>query len=213
MENLLRDNKEKLFMWLDVETENVALHDQLNKSWQVSWALYRNNKIEEEFDFYIKWPEGLNVSPMAAKITGFDPYKIDRLGKPLEEVLNVLDENLKKADIVAGHNVLGFEAYQVPSLYRKAKREPFNIVPKALDTFAIAKAVKLEIPYNVNENFAAWQYRLYHKIQKGIKCSLGALAKEFEIPHDPSKLHSAIEDVRVNIGVWDKLKYMINIKE
>lgn len=213
MENLLRDNKEKLFCWVDMETENVALHESINKPWQIGLALYRNNKIEKEIDLYVRWPEGLRVSAQAAKITHFDPSKIERLGKSPKEVLEIVDEHLKKADIIAGHNIFGFESYILPILYRKVKRKSFNIVPKALDTFSIAKAIKLEVPCKINENFAAWQYRLYHRIEKGLKCSLGALANEFQIPHDKEKLHSAIEDVKVNIAVWDKLKYLINIKE
>jgi len=213
MENLLRDNKEKLFLWVDVETENVALNEQMNKPWQIAFALYKNNKIEEEFSYYIKWPEGLKVSAQAAKITHFDPSKIEELGQPPEKILDSLDKYLKKANIIAGHNVGGFESYVLASFYRKLGRMPFNIVPKMLDTFAIAKAIKLEIPYNPKENFAAWQYKLIHKIAKGTKTSLGALAKEFNIPSDPDKLHDALYDVKINIAVWNKLKYMVNIKE
>jgi DNA polymerase III epsilon subunit-like protein len=212
MENLLRDNKEKLFLFIDMETENVALSEQLNKPWQIAFSLYRNNKIEKEFNYFVKWPDGLKVSTQAAKITNYDSYKVQSLGKPPEEVLNELDKHLNKADIIAGHNLLGFEAYQIPTLYKKCGRKPFNIVPKTLDTFCIAKSIKGEIPYNSNEDFIAWQYRLYHKIMKGTKTSLTALAKEFNIPYDDAKIHAADYDVKMNIAVWNKLKYQVNIK-
>jgi DNA polymerase III epsilon subunit-like protein len=213
MENFLRDNKEKLFLFVDAETENVALSEQLNKPWQISWAFYRNNKIEKEENHFIKWPDGLKVSAQAAKITHFNPSKIEQLGKSPKEVLDILHDHLEQADIVAAHNGIGFEAHVLPILYKQLNRTPYNIVPKILDTFCVAKAWKGEIPYNQNEDFIAWQYRLYHKIMKGTRTSLTALAKEFEIPFDENLAHDALYDVKLNIAVWEKLKYKVNIKE
>lgn len=213
MENLLRDNKEKLFAFLDFETENLCLSSCCNKPWQASMILYRNNKIEKELDFYIKWPEGLNVSKEAARHTNFNPETVERLGKSPEEVLDNLDKCFNEADVIAGHNLFGFDVYIAQGFYKKLNRPSYNIVPKLLDTFALAKAYKLEIPYNPKENFQAWQYRMVHRIEKGVKTSLGVLAREFGIAHDPTQLHNALVDLRVNVGVWDKLKYAVNIKE
>lgn len=213
MENFLRDNKEKLFVWFDWETENLCLNECHNKPWELGLISYRNGKIEKEYHAYIKWPEGLNVSRQAAIITGFDPVKVQDLGKSPKEVLDVIDQEFNKADLICGHNIIGFDNYVTQAVYRKLGQTPYNIVPKMLDTFPIAKAMKLEIPYNQTDNFQAWQYRLYHRIEKGLKTSLGVMGKELKIDHNYNTLHQALADIHLNIKVWDKLKWMINIKE
>ena len=47
--------------------------------------------------------------------------------------------------------------------------------------------------------------------QRGAKNSLSALGKEFEIEHDYKSLHNALVDLQLNIKVWDKLKWKVNI--
>jgi len=46
---------------------------------------------------------------------------------------------------------------------------------------------------------------------KGIKTNLTSLGKEYNIDHEYDKLHNAIVDLRLNLKVWNKLKYQIEI--
>lgn len=213
MENLLRDNKEKLFCWFDFEGCNVCLHECNNLPWQVGAILQRNNKIEDTYSTLIKWPEPLNVSKIAAKITRYDAKKVEEFGKPPEQVLDELLKRFHQSDIIAGYNIIGYDGYVTQAFCRKLGRAPYNIVPKMFDLFPISKAVKLEIPYNSNEDFTAWQYRLFHRIQKGLKTKPEIFGKELGIEIDVNQLHDALYDIQLLTKIWDKLKYMITIKE
>ena len=56
-----------------------------------------------------------------------------------------------------------------------------------------------------------WPPGLDHTIKKGVKTNLTALGKEFEIDVDYNNLHDAVNDLILNIKVWDKLKWQIEI--
>jgi hypothetical protein len=173
-------------------------------------SLQGNNR--KEFNYYIKWPGGIKVSADAARITRYNPKIIEEYGVSPEFALREFHREAMNADIIAGHNFLGFDNYMIGILYRLLDQQPYNITSKILDTFPIAKAIKLNIPFNKeSDNFAAWQYRLYHKIKKGLRCSLGALGKEYNIDHDYTTLHDALSDLDLNIKVWNKLKWQINL--
>jgi DNA polymerase III alpha subunit (gram-positive type) len=208
---LLRYDKDKTYCLIDCETCNLGLNEQLNLPFQVSILKARGNDILQEFDFYIKWPEVLKMSKRSAEMTGYDPQIIKEKGVEPEIVLNIIDKELKEADFILGHNILGFDIYIIQSLYRKLNKNFYNFLPKLLDTFPIAKAIKLEIPYNKGDNFTAFQYRLYHFRAKGIKCSLSALGKEYHVPHDYEKLHNSLYDIQLNWKVWNQIKYLIEI--
>lgn len=209
--DLLRNNKNKTYCFFDAETSNLCLSECCNLPWQISMITVKGQTIENEFDFFIKWPQGLKVSAQSAAITNFSQKTIDEKGIAPEKVFAEVDRELNKANIIAGHNILGFDAYVIQFFYRLLGKPAFNIIPKALDTFPIAKAIKLNIPYNKKENFAAWQYRLYHHKAKGLRCSLGALGKEYEIAHDYETLHNSLSDLKLNIKVWNKQKLQIDL--
>ncbi len=71
---------------------------------------------------------------------------------------------------------------------------------------------KLEIPYKKEEcSFIEYQYKMCHTFKKGIRANLAALGKENDIEHNYDKLHDALVDLELNIKVWDKLKWRIEI--
>ena len=51
----------------------------------------------------------------------------------------------------------------------------------------------------------------YHKRKKGIRTNLTALGKEFDIDVDYDNLHDAVNDLMLNIEVWNKLKWQIDV--
>lgn len=206
MNKIIQEKQNSTFCFIDVETECLTLHECKNRPWQISMIILNNNRIIREHDFYVKWEEPLDVSKGAAIATRFDPSIIESKGLPPEVILKTVDFELSNCDYVVGHNILGFDAYIIMGFYRKVGATPFNIYPKAIDTFSLAKAWKTEQLPKQNENIVAWQLRMYHKRVKGLKCSLGALGKEFDIEHDYDSLHSAINDLRLNVKVFGKLK-------
>ena len=84
-------------------------------------------------------------------------------------------------------------------------------MPKFIDTNCVAKGVKMGLSYAPNDDLLAYQYKMYHKKQKGLKTNLTALGKEFEIGHDYDNLHNAIVDLKLNLKIWNKLKWQIEI--
>ena len=52
---------------------------------------------------------------------------------------------------------------------------------------------------------------MVNKRLKNMKTNLQALGKEFSIQHDYENLHDAICDLELNIKVWNKIKWMINV--
>ena len=52
---------------------------------------------------------------------------------------------------------------------------------------------------------------MYSERRKGVRTSLAYLGKEYEIEHDDDDLHDAVVDLRLNIKVWNKIKWMIDL--
>ena len=75
----------------------------------------------------------------------------------------------------------------------------------------LLKALKWVYPYKAGDDLLEYQYKAYHTIKKGVKTNLTALGKEFEIDVDYNNLHDAVNDLILNIKVWDKLKWQIEI--
>ena len=46
---------------------------------------------------------------------------------------------------------------------------------------------------------------------KGVRTNLTALGKEYNISHDYEKLHDALVDLELNLKVWNKLKWEIDL--
>ena len=206
--------KDKVICWLDFETENLALNKCSNHPWQCAAILARNGKVLDSFDLLIKWPFKLNVSEGAAIITRFDNGNVEKFGVSPQEVHARLVEFMNRADYIAGHNILGFDAYMLQSLCETLGEPVYNFVPKALDTACIAKGIKYEVFPEKSENFLSYQYKMYHYPRKrSIKYNLSALGKEFNIDHDYDNLHNAIVDLQLNMKVYDKLSYMIDFPE
>ena len=85
-------------------------------------------------------------------------------------------------------------------------------MPKILDTNALARGAKMGISYNENEgSLLEYQYRMSNIRKKGVRTNLMALAKGYKIDHDYDKLHDAIVDLELNLKVWNKLKWEIEV--
>ena len=46
---------------------------------------------------------------------------------------------------------------------------------------------------------------------KGVRTNLSSLGKEYEIDHDYEKLHDALVDLQLNIKVWNKIKWQVDL--
>ena len=210
-EHLLRFRKDKKIVFIDCETYNLCLNFCHNVAWQVSMIETDGTKKTDERDYYIKWDTDFKISEDAARITKYDDDFVQKNGKTLKQTLPTIQKWLDKADYIVGHNILGFDIYLIKELYKLHGEDYKPLVPKIIDTNCIARGIKMEIPYRAGEDFTEYQYRIYNTRRKGIRSNLTALGKEFGIDHDYANLHNALVDLDLNLKVWNKLKYSIEL--
>ena len=209
--HLLRFDKEKTFVFIDFETENLCLNFRHNIPWQMAMLKAKGDEKFDERDILIEWDRKLNVSPEAAKITRFSQDKYDKLKKPHDKVFKLMENWLEEADYIVGHNVLGFDLYLILEYYKKMGKDGSHLTDKVIDTYALAKAYKLGSEKPSDASLIEFQYQLMSIRKRGLGGSLKAMGENFDIEHDYSKLHDALVDLELNLKVWNKLKWMLDI--
>lgn len=210
-ENLLRFEKNKLIVFWDFETFNLCLNFCHNLPWQVGMLKVKGNEIIDSADMMVKWNTHLKISQGAAIITKYSQFEMDRRGVPPEKVYPKMRDWLDEADYIIGHNILGFDINLVYQWYYLNGHDPRHLLYKMIDTNLLAKGVALGIPYRRPMDLLEYQYKLYHKKAKGIKTNLTALGREYGIEYDYDNLHNSIIDLGLNLKVWNKLKFQVEI--
>lgn len=211
-EDLLRFKSNQKFCFWDYETCHLNLRWGDNKPWQLAYIIADQKKIYHKEDIYLQWDE-LNISPEAAKITGFNRSVYEKRAVDPKKSLIDFRKILHDKDIIpVGHNILGFDIY-IESIHARECGLPINhsYVPKCIDTNCLEKAIVEEIPYNPNISFIGWQYALSKFRKRGLKSSLQQCAKKYGIDFDPSKLHDALYDIGINLEVLKKQLWKIEI--
>jgi hypothetical protein len=99
----------------------------------------------------------------------------------------------------------------IKDYYEMYGREWKHLVSKVIDTNCLAKGVKYEIPYSQDMSLIEYQYRVLNERRKGVKTNLTSLGKEYSIEHDYETLHDALNDLHLNIKVWNRLKFQIAV--
>ncbi|MEK6883514.1 MAG: exonuclease domain-containing protein [Nanoarchaeota archaeon] len=209
--DFLRFDKDKDLVFFDMETLNLCLNFSHNLPWQIALLRSKNGLKVDFKDYYIKWDTKLKISKGAAEITKYDQSKVDKFGVSPKEAFDKMYEWFTEADYVLGHNIFGFDLYLFKEFCLLMNKPYKQFLPKFLDTNCLAKAIKLQKTISLNEDLTCFQYKLYNTRVKGIRTNLTALGKEFEIEHDYDNLHNALVDLELNLKVWNKLKYAINI--
>lgn len=210
-EHLLRYDKEKTYVFIDCETLNLCLNSCHNLPWQIGMIKVVGEKVVDQKDIYVKWDTDLKISEDAARITRYDQKKVDRLGVKPEEIFATVEDWLDSCDYIVGHNTLGFDVYLIKDYYKYMGKSCSHLYSKFLDTHCIAKGVKMGVPYKSGDDLMEYQYKALNTFKKGVKTNLTALGKEFDIDVDYDNLHDAVNDLVLNIEVWNKLKWQIEI--
>lgn len=210
-EHLLRYDKNKNYVFIDCETFNLCLNFCHNLPWQIAMIKAKGDLKTENKNYYINWDTELKISNDAARITRYDHNKVKKLGMKPEEVFPTIKDWLDNADYIVGHNILGFDIYLIKELYQKMGCHWDHLMGKIIDTNCIARGIKYNLTYKKDQNLLEYQYKIYHTKRKGVKSSLALLGKENAIEHDYEKLHDALNDLDLNLKVWNKLKWQIEI--
>jgi hypothetical protein len=214
--HLLRFNNNIKYGFIDLETFNLCLHFCQNRPWQVGVLKVQGEEIIESQDIRInlKWPDAphLSIGQGAAIVTRFNEEYHKTLSIPHDEAFYKFWPILQDVDYIVMHNGLRFDLYLLIEYARMMGVDWKFIVPKIIDTKAIAQGIKLNIPFNASkETFLEYQYKMANSFVRGIKTRLELLGKEFGIEHDYERLHDAIVDLQLNLKVWNRLKYQIEI--
>ena len=211
-EHLLRFDKSKTYVFIDCETFNLCLNSVYNLPWQIAMIKAVAGKKVAEKNFYIKWDTDLKIGAEAAKITKYSQKTMDDKGVPPEEAFPTIRDWVDNADWIIAHNMLGFDLYLIKDYYRLNGLDYKHLMPKILDTNSLARGVKLGTPYKEDEgSLIEYQYRMTNTRKKGVRTNLTALGKGYDIDHDYDKLHNAIVDLELNLKVWNKLKWQIEV--
>jgi len=212
-ENWLRFNKQIKLAFIDCETFNLALNFQINRPWQIAVIKVEGEKILEEIDLMIKWDDcKFKIGKQAAEITKFNQQEFNKVAIGPDEAFHKFWDILKWADKIIMHNGLRFDIYLLKGYAEYMGEDWSFILDKVIDTKSIAQGIKLNCPYKPNDDvWLDYQYRMANDRTKGVKTRLEILVKEYGIDHDYNILHNAIVDLRLNLKVWNKLKYQIEL--
>lgn len=123
----------------------------------------QGNTIIEENDYAIDWSKAsphLQISKGAALVTRFNLEEHLKIAKQPEEVFEKLYNDMKEVDFICIHNGLRFDVYLLRIYCMYMKKDWKFIIPKIIDTKAIAQGIKMGVPYTAKQgDFLDYQYR------------------------------------------------------
>lgn len=198
------------FLVFDAETESTNL--RFSRPWQFAAVEYKAGRPIKQHEIWIDIPN-LKVGDGAARVTGFTYDKWNSKKIPLDDACSQIKEILTGNKVLVGHNVLGFDIYQIRNLFLETGVDiGWNWINKIVDTHCLARAVHYQwTPPKDNYEFMLWQYKLLHKFERGVKSNLGHMAREYSLDFDYTKMHDALYDVGVNGQVFQKIAYDLNL--
>lgn len=202
-------NLDKPLLLFDTETEGLCKY--FSRPFQIGFLVVENNKIVKEFESYISW-NPLKISKDAARVTKFDEKRYKEHANQNKEVLAQFESYLYNTEYnIMGMNILGYDSL-IHNTWRRnlGLKSDYSWLDRLIDIHPLAKGAKLEIPYNRNDDFLAYQFRMSSIVKKGLKTNLGLLARENKIELDESKQHSGLYDCHLVLNIWNKwLKYKL----
>lgn len=210
--DLLRFNKEQLFLTYDFETEDLRLVG--NRPWQLSYSIGTLNGIIEEHDCFLWWDD-LEMSAGAAAITRFNYEDYKRKAKDPTEILEKFDSflyNRKILNVTA--NGFGFDT-MVHNTTRLicGKRSDYSYIPNSLCIQCIEKAQVLGMKEFSQDPMkrAAQMFSLTNYRKRGLKTNVKFLCEKNGLDYDPMRGHDGLYDIDRTKAVFDKQVWQINI--
>lgn len=210
-EKMFRYREDLKYIVLDTETESLNLH--LSRCWEIAWLVIENGKIVKE---YQKFPfiHDLAVSKGAAQITRFNYNDWKAKSEDPKKVYELLASYLYNPEyLVVAQNGLFFDVYQIANFQRYlGEKIDYSYINRVYDTLALGRANLLgaKFPDSKGE-ITPWMYRFCGFFQKGLKASLGALCKQFDIVYDDTKVHEGLKDVFLTHEVFKKLYWQLEV--
>lgn len=208
MNTFLKQNLNQKFVVFDTETEGLSLTS--SRPWQLSWIVCQGERILESHDEFVLYSD-LNVSPEAARITGFNHSDYLSKAKPAIEVWQKFAPYLyDNNNLLVGQNILNYDIYILNTMMGTiGVQNNWSFLNRCIDTRALSTAMFKGI--QPSGDLLPWQMKLMNFHEKGLKTSQAFMLKHFGIDHDPSKLHNALYDITMNYKIFRKLIMEVNV--
>lgn len=131
-------------MYLIFDTETTGLpknkrapltdFDNWPRVVQIAWQLHDSTGNLLSNENLIVKPDGFTIPYNAEKVHGISTERASKEGQPLGEVLDRFTNDLDKAQLVIGHNIIDFDVKVLGSEYLRCKKENTIASKDALDT-------------------------------------------------------------------------------
>lgn len=184
---------------------------------QFSYIIYDTdmNAIVEMFDYVVKMKKGIVIPDESIEIHGVTNEMSEKIGVPIEEILNEFFYYLKTVDEIVGHNI----AFDINII----KVELLRLI--YLNSGKLPKNEILTQKYNLH--YITNYKNIYCTMQESIElCNIQALSK-FGKPYlkfpnlkelhqklfdsTPQNLHNSLNDVIVTLRCFIKIKLQKDI--
>ena len=204
MEELLRYNFKQRYVVFDTETEGLNLIT--SKPWQIAWIECEGKKVIKKHNRFIKWDD-LNVSPEAARVTGFNRDHYESVAEDPAIVWKDFEKSIyNDNNIIVGQNILGYDIYILSVWLRNIGKRICheNYINRCFDTKAVAMAIAKNNKNPDKNDLLAWQLRYLNYRERGLKTNQKYLLQNYGIDFDESKLHDALYDIEKNFEIFQK---------
>jgi DNA polymerase III epsilon subunit-like protein len=192
-DSILKDyKKDDLYIVIDTETNNLAniklpFYDSDTKIIQLAWLITDGKKILIKESSLIKY-DNIVIDEYVQKITGIDIELINKVGRPLDKVLDLFLSHLSYVANIIGHN-LEYDLHVLKTAFFNIHL-PFNILNlKEFCTMKLAYDLKEKIP-KYTENKWLKLDELYSKYFKDVQ----------------NKQHNATVDSIMTYRIFKKLQ-------
>lgn len=198
----------------DFETENLNLYS--TKPWQLAYIVFDRFENIIKKDLFLDWHD-INVSEGAEKATRFDIREY-RNSKKLSDAKTAIEEfnkELESADLVVGHNIIGFDMSVYNSTCARLGIKPVDFCHKVRDTLSLFRGYKLDRPINEGDDAFKYCMRMNFFVPKEARkrgfSTLTAMAKFFGIHLEEGKMHDALYDVAINVETFRQIANTLKI--
>jgi DNA polymerase III epsilon subunit-like protein len=207
--NLLRYDFNKKWLIFDTETEGLNLHS--TRPWQLSYCVFKGNKMVEKHNKFLKWDD-LNVSEGAAKVTNFSMKNYLKKAEDPCEIMKHFNSLLYDDDYyISGANLIGFDIFVIANCHRLLGMPiDYSYIERIFDIQNIEKAIELNYQKPDSQSQTAWNFKLKSFRRKGLKTNVEYLSKKYSIEYDRNNAHDALYDINLTWQILKKQLFFIN---
>lgn len=209
--NLLRHDRTSKFLYIDFESYNLCLHRDFNAPWQAGLILVQNNQVLNSRELLFNWGGKYAMKQGNPSYSHYSERTIQEKGLPPKKAFDIIVEAFANCDYIIGHNLLKFDVFILKELCALYGGDYRAWIPRIIDTKTLALAISLNVNKTLDESLQEFQFRFLNYFKKGLKTNLTYLCKNYNIAIDETKTHDSLYDLSLNLQVFNKQKYQLDI--